>query len=80
MAEPDTGPLLSEHLDELELIVRAAANDGYFDEAKRGRLGIAEAFEGLDYVIDWHDKHDHKLLAAARWALDHGWPGGQSRS
>lgn len=73
MAHPDPGPLLDEHLDELELIVRAAENDGHFEADAHKRLGVAADFEALDYVLGWHDRHDRKLLEAARWALAQGW-------
>lgn len=74
MARPDPGPLLDEHLDELELIVRAAENDGQFEPGAKASDGsVVEDFEVLDYVLGWHDRHDRKLLEAARWALANGW-------
>lgn len=74
MAYADTGPLLAEHLDELELICRASSNDGYFNPGARDKLGLGDAIGDLDYVLAWHDRHDQKLLLAARWALENGWP------
>ena len=73
MAKPDLGPLLDEQLDELELICRAGENNGVFDPAACEKLGITEGFETLNYVLGWHDRHDRKLLEAARWALANGW-------
>lgn len=73
MAKPDPGPLLEEHLDELELICRAGENDGYFDPAARQQCNIPNNLGVLDYVLGWHDRHDRKLLEAARWAIDNGW-------
>jgi len=74
MAQPDRGPLLDEQLDELELIVLAAENDGHFEKLPRGHETTAvDDFFALDYVLGWHDRHDRKLLEAARWALEHGW-------
>jgi hypothetical protein len=67
MAQPDCGPLLDEHLDELELIVRASENDGRFEGDDRSD------FEVLGEIMGWHDRHDRQLLEAARWALAHGW-------
>jgi len=72
MARPDPGPLLDEHLDELELIVRAGENGGAF-AAGDSPSGDGEQLCALDYMLGWHDRHDRKLLEAARWALAHGW-------
>jgi hypothetical protein len=70
MAHPDPGPLLDEHLDELELICRASENEGDFgDQADT----LLDDMAVLDYVLGWHDRHDRKLLEAARWALQNGW-------
>ena len=57
MAQPDPGPLLPEHLDELELICRAGEAGGNF--------GSDNDFDALDYVLGWHDRHDRQLLEAA---------------
>lgn len=75
MAYPDTGPLLDEHLDELELICRASERGGSFREEEGGTIGggMLDALEVMGYMLDWHGKHDRKLLEAARWALRHGW-------
>lgn len=70
MAHPDPGPLFDEHLDELELICRAAENGGDFGDQADTILGDMVA---LDYVLGWHDRHDRQLLEAARWALTQGW-------
>lgn len=78
MARPDPGPLLEEHLDELEIICRAGENDGHFDVSRIGETEIDEDFEALDYVLGWHDRNDRKLLEAARWALSHGWKRGMT--
>ena len=77
MARPDKGPLLEEQLDELELIVRASENHGQFAPgAKAGDGTLIDDLDALDYVLGWHDRHDRKLLEAARWALAHGWQRG----
>ena len=74
MAQPDPGPLLEEQLDELELIVCASENDGQFAaDAKASDGTLIDNLEALDYVLGWHDRHDRKLLEAARWALANGW-------
>ncbi len=75
MAYPDPGPLLDEQLDELEPICAASERGGEFDPAAMAALcsGPVEDFEALDYVLGWHDRHDRKLLEAARLALSHGW-------
>jgi hypothetical protein len=73
MAYPDPGPLLDEHLDELELMCKASENDGCFDAEAREKLDFGNALGDLDYVLGWHDRHDRKLLEAARWALANGW-------
>jgi hypothetical protein len=74
MAHPDPGPLLDEHLDEFELICRASENDGHFEKLPPGHeTTAAEDFFALDYVLGWHDRHDRKLLEAARWAMANGW-------
>lgn len=74
MAYADPGPLLEEHLDELELIVRASENDGRFGPTDRTPEGdLIEDIGALNYVLGWHDRHDRKLLEAARWALANGW-------
>jgi len=76
MAHPDRGPLLEEQLDELELICRASENGGRFTSDDCKKLGIAESLDLLNYVLGWHDRHDRKLLEAARWALKNGWKRG----
>jgi hypothetical protein len=73
MAYPDPGPLLDEQLDELELICAASERDGCFTEDEQKHLDIGDGFEVIDYVLGWHDRHDRKLLEAARWALANGW-------
>lgn len=70
MAKPDPGPLLDEQLDELELIVKAGEAGGHFETKPDND---DEDFDALSYVLGWHDRHDRKLLEAARWALAHGW-------
>ena len=70
MAYPDQGPLLDEQLDEVELICQAGENNGIFPASS---IGCQEDFDALDYVLGWHDRHDRKLLEAARWALKQGW-------
>ncbi len=71
MSHPDPGPLLSEHLDELELICQASERGGKFDTSESDDLG--SAFTTIDYVLGWHDRHNRQLLEAARWALENGW-------
>lgn len=78
MPSPDPGPLLDEHLDELELICRASENDGHFDPTACQQLGIVDSLLVVDYVLGWHDRHDRQLLEAARWALANGWTRGGS--
>ena len=77
MAYPDAGPLLDEQLDELEVIVKASENGGNFEKVPTGAdTTVVEDFFALDYVLGWHDRHDRKLLEAARWALANGWQRG----
>jgi hypothetical protein len=72
MAYPDHSPLTFAHLTELEEIIQVGMNDGQPpDNHPLSHLGDMEL---LSYMLGWHDKHDHKLLAAARWALANGWP------
>lgn len=75
MAYPDKGPLLDEHLDELELICRASENGGEFPAgaALPNGFDADSDFGVLDYILGWHDRHDRQLLEAARWALANGW-------
>ena len=61
MAHPDPGPLLDEHLDELEGFCRIGESNAAVDMA------------ALWQFVGWHDRHDRQLLEAARWALAHGW-------
>jgi hypothetical protein len=42
MAYPDPGPLLEEHLDELELICRAIDNEGHFGERDDTLVGALD--------------------------------------
>ena len=73
MAHPDPGPLLEEHLDELELICQAGENGGNFEEIPLSQQSLADDFDALDYVLGWYDRHARQLLEAAQWALEHGW-------
>ena len=48
MAYADPGPLMEEHLDELELICRASENDGHFETLPPGHETTA-----IDDFLPW---------------------------
>ena len=81
MAYPDSGPLLDEHLDELELICLASENEGQFPPGAKNTQGLEmDGLNGLiavDYVLGWYDRHGRQLLKIARWAMQQGYTDSQ---
>lgn len=77
MAYPDTGPLLDEHLDELQLIIAAHARGGRFDPKTARQSYDADPTNlppDLFYTLGWYDRHSRQLLEAVRWVYGVGRP------
>lgn len=73
MAYPDPGPLLDEHLDELEIICRSGEGQTTFGGKDADECGLGDGLGQLDYVLGWIDRHARQVLEASRWALEHGY-------